>query len=85
MDGSHESLPGHDDPSNNPSFDCVVGRHLFFDFLDEQGATVGGWCPWCGTGAYDADLVSMEGQPVGFTPTFVARIPDGFHRPAAGA
>lgn len=80
MDGSHENLPGHGDPAANPSFDCITGRHLFFEILDGRGGNVGGWCPWCGTGSYDGDRITIDGQAVGFTPRFVVRIPEGFHR-----
>jgi hypothetical protein len=68
---------------HNPSFDCLAGMHLFFDIHDEQGRTVGGWCPWCGTGSYDGDRITGDGRPVGFVPTYRARIPDGFHREPA--
>lgn len=84
----------------NPSFDCIDGKHMFFDIFDKDNAPadtddtggghdrdderiIGGWCMWCGTAAYDADRISDDGTGIGFTPTFRARIPDGFHRQTA--
>lgn len=60
---------------------CIVGGHLFADILDAStGDLVGDWCLWCGTGVYDGERITVLGQPVGFTPRYQARIPDGFHR-----
>jgi hypothetical protein len=66
--------------ADNPGFDCITGRHLFFEVYDEDRVHVGGWCPWCGTGSYDGDRITDDGRAVGFTPAFETRIPDGFHR-----
>ncbi len=42
---------------------------------------VGGWCLWCGTAAYDGERITDDGQPVDFTPVYVARITaDWFRR-----
>lgn len=73
------------DGGRNPGLDCITGQHLFFDIHDEQGTVIGGWCAWCGTAAYDGDRITDVGDPVGFTPTYRARIPDGFHRYPAAA
>lgn len=69
--------------SDSPGLDCIVGRHLFFDIHDERDTVVGDWCPWCGTGTYDGERITDDGRPVGFTPTYRARIPGGFHRDPA--
>lgn len=66
--------------ADNPSFDCLTGAHLLFDVHDEHGTVVGGWCAWCGTGAYDSDRITGDGDAVGFVPTLSVRVPDGFHR-----
>lgn len=68
------------EPDRNPSFDCITGRHLFFEITDQTGHHVGSWCAWCGTGAYDFRHIDHDGQPIDFTPTITVRIPDGFHR-----
>ncbi|GAA3765655.1 hypothetical protein [Micromonospora maritima] len=65
--------------TTNPSLDCITGRHLFADVFDGE-ACVGGWCLWCGGGAYDGERITDDGQAVGFTPTYRVRVPDGFHR-----
>lgn len=69
----------------NPSFDCVGGHHLFYDIHDPAGLVVGGWCPWCGTGAYDPDRITEDGRAVGFEPDYRVRIPAGFSRSSTGA
>ncbi len=84
MAGEHERIP----TAPNPGYDCIFGRHLNIDiYAPEAGPTggrcltaVGGWCVWCGTGAYDPDRITDAGQPVGFTPTLHIRIPAGFDR-----
>lgn len=65
----------------NPSFDCVAGKHLHVDVVNEaRDVVVGGWCLWCGTAAYDPDGITDDGKPIGFTPNYRIRIPDGFTR-----
>lgn len=65
--------------TSSPGLDCLVGGHLLMDIRDEH-SSVGCWCLWCGTGLYDGDRITDDGEPVGFIPAFVARVPDGFHR-----
>lgn len=90
--GEHEAIPG----SDNPGFDCVVGAHMTIDVYDaDPGAAtapretfatnlVGGWCVWCGTGAYDPDRLTDDGQPIGYNPHYRVFIPARFSRDPAG-
>lgn len=66
--------------ATQPGLDCVVGMHLWFEAVDAGGSVAGSWCPWCGTGVTDPDRITDNGEPIGFDPTFVVRVPDGFHR-----
>lgn len=72
--------PPFDEARTNPGLDCLTGHHLDFDIVDERAELVGSWCSWCGTATYDGDRITEDGEPVGFEPTFVVRVPDGFHR-----
>lgn len=67
--------------TSQPGIACITGKHIFIDVRDAAtGDDVGGWCLWCGGGAYDGDRITGDGSPVGFTPRYVARVPDGFFR-----
>ena len=66
--------------NSNPGLACLCGHHLFVDVLAETGVLVGSWCIWCGTASYDGDLITDNGEPIGFEPTFAVRVPNGFHR-----
>lgn len=70
-------------PDNNPSFDCVTGRHMWIEVSDKNdrhGTVVSSWCPWCGTGVFDSARVGPDGDAPDFVPAFNISIPDGFHR-----
>jgi hypothetical protein len=41
-----------------PRLSCVTAGHIMLDMVNKHGVVIGGWCLWCGQGAYDAKHVS---------------------------
>lgn len=70
--------------SKIPGVACFGGKCLLVDVYDaakpKKKGPVACWCLWCGGGSYDGDRVTDDGKPIGFTPKFKIRIPEGFHR-----
>jgi hypothetical protein len=65
--------------NENPSFDCITGKHMFAEMLDKDVVALS-WCMWCGGGVSDPDKIADDGTPIGFTPTISVRIPADWHR-----
>lgn len=66
-----------------PGLECVVGHHLFMEAFDEKDELIVSWCLWDGGGVtYHPDRMGgpHEDEPLGWTPTYNVRVPDGWHR-----